>query len=249
MFKLLDVVLIKNTKTNQGTTPKLCIWQGLGGSGEGMLDACNLTSVLYCIIRVSAAFVAVSILCCPVSFFFFLIKAWATHWAPYLRGIPVGQQAQGKGKQESCTGPSPDHPLHSTTKHGKWSPPPPARIEPGWGGCPWCSSANQATVPLAVLCYVGLIVMGLSLTHCELLAYSTWFIWCHILYSCLTALHLWHPTKHAEIDTFMAEELDGTVNEWGWCKRTLQILLGTKSWCCPFLPSMSKMMVHMLTKS
>ncbi|KAK1352528.1 hypothetical protein POM88_053225 [Heracleum sosnowskyi] len=31
------------------------------------------------------------------------------------------------------------------------------------------------------------------------------------------------PTNQTAIDNFMVQELDGTVNEWGWCKQ--------KSWC------------------
>ena len=38
-------------------------------------------------------------------------------------------------------------------------------------------------------------------------------------YTYLIALHLWGTTKNDEINTFMVEELDGTVNEWGWCKQ------------------------------
>ncbi|KAK7283703.1 hypothetical protein RIF29_13418 [Crotalaria pallida] len=29
------------------------------------------------------------------------------------------------------------------------------------------------------------------------------------------------PTKQTEIDNFMVQQLDGTVNEWGWCKQKL----------------------------
>ncbi|KAK9672758.1 hypothetical protein RND81_12G122300 [Saponaria officinalis] len=29
------------------------------------------------------------------------------------------------------------------------------------------------------------------------------------------------PTKQIEIDTFIVQELDGTINEWGWCKQKL----------------------------
>ncbi|KAL5715985.1 phosphopyruvate hydratase [Ranunculus cassubicifolius] len=29
------------------------------------------------------------------------------------------------------------------------------------------------------------------------------------------------PTKQTEIDNFMVQQLDGTVNEWGWCKQQL----------------------------
>lgn len=27
------------------------------------------------------------------------------------------------------------------------------------------------------------------------------------------------PTDQTGIDNFMVQELDGTVNEWGWCKQ------------------------------
>jgi enolase len=27
------------------------------------------------------------------------------------------------------------------------------------------------------------------------------------------------PTAQAEIDNFMVQQLDGTKNEWGWCKQ------------------------------
>jgi hypothetical protein len=27
------------------------------------------------------------------------------------------------------------------------------------------------------------------------------------------------PTKQAEIDNFMVQQLDGTSNDWGWCKQ------------------------------
>nr|GEV37905.1 enolase [Tanacetum cinerariifolium] len=29
------------------------------------------------------------------------------------------------------------------------------------------------------------------------------------------------PTQQTKIDNFMVQELDGTVNEWGWCKQKL----------------------------
>ncbi|XP_020208836.1 enolase, partial [Cajanus cajan] len=29
------------------------------------------------------------------------------------------------------------------------------------------------------------------------------------------------PTKQTELDNFMVQQLDGTVNEWGWCKQKL----------------------------
>lgn len=30
------------------------------------------------------------------------------------------------------------------------------------------------------------------------------------------------PTKQTEIDNFMVQQLDGTVNEWGWCKQKVR---------------------------
>jgi enolase len=27
------------------------------------------------------------------------------------------------------------------------------------------------------------------------------------------------PTEQVEIDNFMVQQLDGTSNEWGWCKQ------------------------------
>jgi hypothetical protein len=27
------------------------------------------------------------------------------------------------------------------------------------------------------------------------------------------------PTQQTDIDNFMVQKLDGTVNEWGWCKQ------------------------------
>ena len=35
------------------------------------------------------------------------------------------------------------------------------------------------------------------------------------------ALKGWDPTKQTEIDKFMVEKLDGTQNEFGWCKNKL----------------------------
>jgi enolase len=30
------------------------------------------------------------------------------------------------------------------------------------------------------------------------------------------------PTAQVEIDNYMVQELDGTKNEWGWCKQKVQ---------------------------
>lgn len=35
------------------------------------------------------------------------------------------------------------------------------------------------------------------------------------------------PTKQADIDKKMIEEIDGTQNEWGWCKKKVNALLLT----------------------
>lgn len=34
------------------------------------------------------------------------------------------------------------------------------------------------------------------------------------------------PTAQTEIDNYMVQQLDGTVNEWGWCKQKVVLLLG-----------------------
>ena len=31
------------------------------------------------------------------------------------------------------------------------------------------------------------------------------------------------PTEQAQIDNFMVQQLDGTVNEWGWCKQKVLV--------------------------
>ena len=36
-------------------------------------------------------------------------------------------------------------------------------------------------------------------------------------------LPLQDPTKQTEIDNFMVQQLDGTVNEWGWCKQKVSL--------------------------
>jgi len=36
-------------------------------------------------------------------------------------------------------------------------------------------------------------------------------------------LSLQDPTKQAEIDNYMVQQLDGTVNEWGWCKQKVSL--------------------------
>lgn len=33
------------------------------------------------------------------------------------------------------------------------------------------------------------------------------------------------PTKQVEIDNFMVQQLDGTSNEWGWCKQKVLFIL------------------------
>lgn len=40
---------------------------------------------------------------------------------------------------------------------------------------------------------------------------------------CLCFLELQDPTKQTEIDNFMVQQLDGTVNEWGWCKQKVSL--------------------------
>lgn len=32
------------------------------------------------------------------------------------------------------------------------------------------------------------------------------------------------PTEQTKIDNFMVQELDGTVNEWGWCKQKVYLV-------------------------
>lgn len=32
------------------------------------------------------------------------------------------------------------------------------------------------------------------------------------------------PTEQVQIDNFMVQELDGTVNEWGWCKQKVCLI-------------------------
>lgn len=32
-------------------------------------------------------------------------------------------------------------------------------------------------------------------------------------------MHLQDPTEQVKIENFMVQQLDGTVNEWGWCKQ------------------------------
>ncbi|KAL5729487.1 phosphopyruvate hydratase [Ranunculus cassubicifolius] len=42
------------------------------------------------------------------------------------------------------------------------------------------------------------------------------------------------PTKQTEIDNFMVQQLDGTVNEWGWCKqKVINNLAGNKTLVLP----------------
>ncbi|KVI02979.1 hypothetical protein Ccrd_018730 [Cynara cardunculus var. scolymus] len=39
-------------------------------------------------------------------------------------------------------------------------------------------------------------------------------------------MHLHDSTEQTKIDNFMVQELDGTINEWGWCKqKVLQFIL------------------------
>lgn len=40
-----------------------------------------------------------------------------------------------------------------------------------------------------------------------------------IYFSMHILLALQDPTEQTEIDNFMVHELDGTQNEWGWCKQ------------------------------
>lgn len=35
----------------------------------------------------------------------------------------------------------------------------------------------------------------------------------------LLLLPIQDPTEQTQIDDFMVQQLDGTVNEWGWCKQ------------------------------
>ncbi|KAG9160483.1 hypothetical protein Leryth_008861, partial [Lithospermum erythrorhizon] len=41
------------------------------------------------------------------------------------------------------------------------------------------------------------------------------------------------PTDQTGIDNFMVQELDGTQNEWGWCKQKVSCQFG--SYCCLFI--------------
>lgn len=44
-----------------------------------------------------------------------------------------------------------------------------------------------------------------------------------ITYILLIIMFWQDPTKQAKIDNFMVQQLDGTVNEWGWCKQKVQL--------------------------
>lgn len=39
----------------------------------------------------------------------------------------------------------------------------------------------------------------------------------HLLFFCI--IDSQDPTEQTKIDNYMVQELDGTVNEWGWCKQ------------------------------
>jgi enolase len=37
-------------------------------------------------------------------------------------------------------------------------------------------------------------------------------------------IHEQNPTDQTGIDNFMVQELDGTQNEWGWCKQKVELI-------------------------
>ena len=37
-------------------------------------------------------------------------------------------------------------------------------------------------------------------------------------------MRLQDPTDQTKIDNYMVQQLDGTVNEWGWCKQKVSFL-------------------------
>lgn len=54
------------------------------------------------------------------------------------------------------------------------------------------------------------------------------------------------PTEQTKIDNFMVQQLDGTVNEWGWCKQKVfqALFIG-----CPLmqLTLMSLMLIYVFS--
>ena len=55
----------------------------------------------------------------------------------------------------------------------------------------------------------------------------------HLFFFCI--IDSQDPTEQTKIDNYMVQELDGTVNEWGWCKQKVWswlVFVGyNKSYC------------------
>lgn len=43
-----------------------------------------------------------------------------------------------------------------------------------------------------------------------------------VIYNCTVLWLLQDPIEQTQIDNFMVQQLDGTSNEWGWCKQKVQ---------------------------